>query len=320
MENDKIEKTILEKLYLEHFSGRVDSGLIDQNLGWDDSSFRKLLNNLANQGYIIILAIGRYAITAKGILRVEQEKIVTGEIVEKNNCLRTKSLKLLDEIDDDAISRPESHIETMANFLEENTFLVLYNLSLLEDCGYITQQFTDSFKISSRGKEAVADWKEKKFIIDEYDRISTLKNRQTRGREFQKLIASVLRSQGWEVKESVHTFNEEIDIILSKNNSFYLVEIEWLKGRSQTKIIQEIIGKLEDRPETRGIVIAMSGFSEGAIERVIGYRNTRPILLFGRQDIEAVIHQNFTFEKLINEKLSQLISDKSVVYDNKTYK
>jgi hypothetical protein len=78
----------------------------------------------------------------------------------------------------------------------------------------------------------------------------------------------------------VRTSNEEIDIIISKEREYYLLECKWENKRIGARVIREVFGKLGNRADVRGIVISMSGFTKGAVEQVEKYANRKLTLIW----------------------------------------
>ncbi len=112
---------------------------------------------------------------------------------------------------------------------------------------------------------------------------------QQRGREFENIIASIAQNQGWRQEEGVRTSHEEIDVILFRDHDYYLVECKWVREPTGAAVIRELIGKLTNRANVRGIVISMSGFTGGAEQQVTQDVGTREIVLFGPQDVKSMI-------------------------------
>ncbi len=137
---------------------------------------------------------------------------------------------------------------------------------------------------------------------------------QPRGRALQKLVAKVIEQHGWGQDESVRTSNEEMDVIVFREREYYLLECKWEKDRIEAAVIRELFGKLNNRIDVRGIVVSMSGFTEGAVKQVEDYISHRIILLFGGEDIRTLFYGQATFDDLLNAKYKELVTKRKVEF------
>jgi restriction endonuclease Mrr len=137
---------------------------------------------------------------------------------------------------------------------------------------------------------------------------------QQRGREFQKLFARIVGLSGWSYEEGVRTSHEEIDLIVHKNRDYYLIECKWEKEPIEGPVVRELYGKLGNRTDIRGVLVSMSGFTSGAVKQVQDFANANLILLFGQEDVNALISGKSSFEDFIGEKHHQLVTRRIVHY------
>ncbi|MCA1709555.1 MAG: restriction endonuclease, partial [Actinobacteria bacterium] len=99
-----------------------------------------------------------------------------------------------------------------------------------------------------------------------------------------------------------------------RDREYYLVECKWVAEPVEAAVIRELKGKLDNRVDVRGIVISMSGFTSGAVVQSVEYTGQRVIILFGPEDVRALMGQENTFEVLLNEKYKALVTRKQVVW------
>jgi hypothetical protein len=184
---------------------------------------------------------------------------------------------------------------------------------VLLDLGYAESSGNAGSKLTYQGLSAVEDYRKNKGIADEFEVISEM-SPQPRGRALQKLIAKVIEQHGWGQEESVRTSNEEMDVILFRDREYYLLECKWEKDRVEASVIRELFGKLTNRIDVRGIVVSMSGFTEGAVKQVEDYIGHRIILLFGGEDVRALCYGQARFEDLLNAKYKQLVTKRKVEF------
>lgn len=125
----------------------------------------------------------------------------------------------------------------------------------------------------------------------------------------------MIGEQGWNTEGRVRTSNEEMDVIISREREFYLLECKWEKEPVESNVLRELFGKLSNRFDVRGIVLSMSGFTRGSEKQAHDYVGQRVILLFGPKDTESLIDGQTAFDDLLNVKYNQLISRKMVLYE-----
>lgn len=117
----------------------------------------------------------------------------------------------------------DAHIESMAEELGIDIYLLVNNLQVLEDSGCVESVTIGFFKITFSGLDVVTEWKEKVGFVEEYKKISNLEP-QPRGRGLQKLLAKVIEKDGWAQEEGARTSHEEMDVVIHKAREYFLVE------------------------------------------------------------------------------------------------
>jgi len=151
-------------------------------------------------------------------------------------------------------------------------------------------------------------------FMEEFEGISGMKP-QPRGRAFQKLFARIAGQQGWSQQEGVRTSHEEMDVIIYREQECYLVECKWVRNPIQASVVRELRGKLGNRADVRGIIVSMSGFTNGAMDQVEDFAGDRAILLFGPQDVRSMVFEQVAFTELLNRKYTALVVRRRVVVD-----
>lgn len=191
--------------------------------------------------------------------------------------------------------------------------MVLLNLSFLTDADYVKDTSSSSFRITHKGVDAVQKWRQQKALGEEFDRIKELAPRP-RGRALQKLLTKAIGQSGWSQEEGVRTSHEEMDVIIHRGREYYLVESEWVNDPVEASVVRELKGNLDNRVDVRGSVVSMSGFTAGAVQQAADYAGQRVILLFGPEDMRALVDQEISFEKLLDEKYKALVTRRQIVW------
>ena len=312
-----IEEAILRNLYNVNFGSGGQSSLsrLRDEEGFDEKTFRIKVDRMVEEGSISSrVSGGVYQIRIHGILRVENEGLVDDKLVSSNERVRFLTLEVLQKVRNERGPFATEHYTEISNETGVDKPILLVNLDVLEDLGWIEDSAAGLFKITRYGISALEQWRALRAVEVDFEEISKMPP-QPRGRAFQKLFANVIGLQGWLQRESVRTSHEEIDVIVSKGREYYLLECEWLKDPSEMDLIQEVYAKIENRVVIHGIAVAMSGFSKGAVKQAERYSNKRPILLFGPEDVKSMINGQRTFDDLLDDKLNRLVDENKIVFN-----
>jgi predicted transcriptional regulator len=311
-----IEEAILRALY-EGWAERCDVSLYTILLAgkWDESLFCTVVERMENRDGLITAEGGWQfcELTPSGVLYAEKRGAPPQEEIHRHQRARTEILAQLAEIYDKEGVGTDLHYSEICDSTGLDLKIALLNLSFLTDVGYITDTSTSSFRVTHQGLDSVRAWKKRKELGNEFDRVEALAP-QPRGRALQKLLANAIEQFGWFQEESIRTSHEEMDVIIYRDREYYLVECKWVNDPVEASVVRELKGKLDNRVDVRGIVVSMSSFTAGAVEQVADYVNQRVILLFGPEDVRALVRQESTFEDLLNKKYRALVTRKQIIW------
>lgn len=317
MDGQALRNVILCELYEAYFlaDGELDLTCVRDRTGYDQNSFRRVVERMMYDGLIRSLGIGRsHKIMDLGIEAVESGNLGHDELVRQNRKAKILILKTLADVFEH--EGPEVFIDyhDLAERISLDANLVWANLELLSI--HVEWETVDriAFRISPFGLNRVDGYRQFVRIIQEFEELSVMEPR-SRGRALQKLLAKVFAYQGWPQFEGLRTSNEEMDIIVYRGREYYFIECKWEKGPVETEVVDKLSGKLARRPDVKGIIASMSGFSKGSIAAVQGHANTRVILLFGPRDVSSMIHGETMLESLIDDKYREFVTRQKVVFE-----
>lgn len=288
----------------------IYGGVFDHNPPEKEAEIiNEVMGELEAEGYF---SDGFAELTGKGIDYAEKQNLVDAEKVSYHWELRHKILSLFYQLHESE-ERSDIHLNNLSYELNIDTGKLAQELHVLSALDYVKQS---EQSISGKGIEY---WKEhlllESFECDFLD-LANLRGitPQKRGLALQRHLAKVINFAGYPTEESVKRSHEEIDITIEYNGNYYLTECKWVKKKTESGIIRELYGKIENRSEMRGICFSMSGFTEGAEKQVFENANKRTILLFGKEDVLQVINNPKSFKSLLDEKLKKLLIKKEVLW------
>jgi restriction endonuclease Mrr len=315
IESDKIlREEILVLLYFAFSQGKNLVGISEfcTHLNKTEEEVYEILSGLRADKFISTVTNDSYRISPAGILYVEDNTLAGKSEMTENSRLRETILNELANIHEVSGNSQSVHIETLATKLNTDVYKISNNIDFMKQLGLVKPFLSGDFKITDLGLHNIKITNEKIELVIEFEKLSEMKP-QERGIEFQSFFASLAKRENWEIEIGTRTANEEIDVILHKAREFFMVECKWEKRPIEAAVVREFYGKLDSREGIRGIIVSMSGFSEGAKQAVLDHMGKRVILLFGPKDIKDIVTKNVKLEDLITEKHKQLMGAKKVV-------
>ena len=312
----QIEIAILRALYGAWADqGDVSLETVLEEGKWEASLFWTVAERMEKHDRLITAqgSWSTYDLTPRGVLYAEEKGAPPAEEVLKHQTARTEILSQLADLYDREGVDADYHYSEICDGTGLDMEVALLNLSFLTDAGYVQATSSSSFRITHEGLDVVRKWRQRKSLGEEFDRIEALAP-QPRGRALQKLLAKAIEQFGWFQEESVRTSHEEMDVIIYRDREYYLVECKWVADPAEAPVVRELKGKLDNRVDVRGIVVSMSGFTAGAVEQAAEYAGQRVILLFGPEDVRALVEQKSTFEELLNEKYRAIVTRKQAIW------
>lgn len=137
---------------------------------------------------------------------------------------------------------------------------------------------------------------------------------QARGHALERLLKSILESEGWHCELNVRTPSQENDLIAHQGREYMIVECKWEEKKAAPEYVSRLRDKVLDRPEfCRGILISMSGFTDGVADCVRQRLSSCMILLFSGPDIEDIVYGRKTFTGLLDERFHAAMSRTEIV-------
>ena len=122
-------------------------------------------------------------------------------------------------------------------------------------------------------------------------------------------------SEGWEVETNVRAPGEEHDLVLHRHLEYYIMECKWVKETTQPYLLSILRDRTTARIGMRGLFVSMSGFTPEAIKDTADRLEQAMILLFGLQDIEAIVSHRSQFSELLKVKFHAAITRRAILID-----
>jgi len=307
----EIQRELLRSAYVAFFTERapLDTRKLCTQHGWDTKLYERALDE--GMG-ITARDSGHYEIQTTGIRIAEEWGLPDPDLIEKNDQIRAALLICFGEVYErdgpmgsvghrEALAEAEAATGASSGLVEAN-FDYLLQLHLLETHGGVSFFRLDRY----HGMSAWLPLKKLKALSREFEAIRALEP-QPRGRALEGLFQQLAEGEGWTVDTRVTAPGEEIDLVISREDSFYLVECRWWSDPIGARSIRDFQGKLRERSGVQGIFVSMSGFTKDAQELVERTTSDTPTLLFGRQDAEGALTGKRTLKDLLTEKKRSLV-------------
>lgn len=308
IQND-ISKILIKELYKFRYqlSGKSDINELISEYNWDSKQVWKIINHLESHNWIRCWSsAGKYTLTGIGSVNSFAFGLLNKNEVENEFNERKRIVQVL-------VNKYETSSRLIAYKREE--FLpdidrlekdIAVFVGDLRDLGYM---MPSELRLTEFGYQNYLREKEWDHLLTSFDVVKAL-NPNKRGKDFELIISSIIKLNGWQVDHSVKNSNEENDLIIYLLRESYLIEVKWLKNPVQATFVRDLVTKLSNRTGMRGIFFSMSGYTKGALEQVNEQLSNELIYLFGPNDILSLMTREKLFDQLLTEKHKIIQSSK----------
>lgn len=139
-----------------------------------------------------------------------------------------------------------------------------------------------------------------------------------RGIALQDILNRLFRAYGVAVREAFALTGdcgagivEQIDGVISFEGEIYLVEMKWWEKRLGPGEVAQHIMRLFGRGEARGIFIAGSGYTEGALDACRSILNQRLVVLCTLTEIVSLLEANGDLTDFLRRKIEAAVIDRN---------
>lgn len=134
-----------------------------------------------------------------------------------------------------------------------------------------------------------------------------------RGFQFEAILKSCLSEDNLDPRSSFKAEGEQIDGSFFLDGTVFLLEAKWHKDELPASSIYQFKGKVDGKLiGTIGVFVSMSGFSKDAVDALTLGKSLN-VILFGPEDINAVILDGVGFKRILKSKLRKA-AEEGVVY------
>lgn len=309
MDPIEIRDDLLRRLYVARFQAGedllVDGALIHER-GWDRAKVQEILLDLSREGLVKLRDSGpHYRLKPAGASHVEEAGLAPADLVSACNKSRVAILDLYMRQHEGRYGGPH-YREAIASVVQSTGLgetLVKMNHERLEGEGMIDEAGSVGyFSIAESGVEALTTWRRKMSIAETFEALASAEDPHVRGRSFQRLFGELAADAGWSILEGVKNTGEEIDLVLSRDGTFHLVECRWKAEPVEGKEMRDFIGKLDKRVGVHGVFASMSGYAKGAVDEAERILDRHPLILCGPVDLREVFAFRASLDDLFATK------------------
>lgn len=269
----------------------------------------------------------------------ESPKPEDREIVRRNEAIRKALLEVIDELREEHPSPHGSRMQMSPEFkvdfdrkIEEkqldkqsakrNFSYLLASHHITLDSRFPGEDFR--YEISPSGHGLLKNYAAReKQAAEHHARIANFEalksglgmTPQARGHALESLLKTILESEGWHCEQNVRTPSQENDLIIHKEREYIIIECKWEEAtKASPEYISRLRDKVLDRPGfTTGILISMSGFTEGVVDSIKNRLPSCMILLFSAEDIEDVVYGRRKFTDILDERFHAAMSRTEII-------
>lgn len=271
---------------------------------------------LKAEGLLDSVAAMTRQISPEGILTAESDKLVGQDKVKHNENVRNAILRVVSQM-------YEEH--GVGGYASQDELIQIGSLELIDlrRNGYVLAMMgltehvgMGGYAITPQGHKFYKKRAKEASLADEFESLKTDTSirPQRRGHELERLLSTVIESEGWSCKTNVRGPDEEHDLVINQGREYYLAECKWERNPVGAPTISRLRDKATARVGTNGLFFSMSGYARTALSNTQEGLQRRTILLFGPNDIENIIHRRTTFTDLLNSKFDLATSKRRIEY------
>lgn len=142
------------------------------------------------------------------------------------------------------------------------------NAELLVEREHARHEPVGCYSITQVGLEAVKERRAKRAPVDELT-TSRYWLRILEGGNCEMLVAEVCQTQGWDTQEGTRSPIEELDVVIDRNQQYYLLGCKWEPDAEGSPVVRDVFAKLGNRTGVRALIFSMSGSGSGAAAAVM---------------------------------------------------
>jgi hypothetical protein len=123
-----------------------------------------------------------------------------------------------------------------------------------------------------------------------------------RGYALEKVFTELMKISGIPAEEPFSNMGEQLDGAIKFEGRYYMLELKWVAGKLESKHIGAFYFKVDGKMDSRGIVIAMNGFTDGVLATLPKGKEIKVILLDGNH-LANVLYGQYTFKMLLEHAI-----------------
>ena len=317
-----VKEGLLRRFYLAYFLAREWLAVRDamREEGWNEDVTFRALEQMSRDGLVRLRDSGpHYQLLPPGVLEAERRQLVPAEAIATHGRIRTAVLAKYAEAYESARTgeRSDRHCREIAQAVAAEAAvdepLVEANHEFLFEAGYLSHPGSlGFFVIPDRALQAVREWRKHSALEDAFEALRQVVPESTRGRGFQSLFGQFARGEGWNVDEGAGGPGEELDLVLSNADLYYILECRWKAEPVEAKEIRDFQGKPRKRSGVFGLFVSMSGYTAGATGEAVSGAGEVPTLFVGPGEAADLFARRVNFADLLNEKRKLLVLRRAI--------
>lgn len=153
-------------------------------------------------------------------------------------------------------------------------------------------------------------------LLQEYERLRDHPNPQQRGYDFERLVASILGRNHFEVELNPGAARpRQVDLIATRGDDIYLIETKWQQDKANIDDVDSLYTRLDSvPPSVTGLFVSHAGFTPEAVDRVCE-RSSRPVVLVTGKELEQALDRDGDFPSFLRRKAYALRVHRKVPLD-----
>lgn len=157
-------------------------------------------------------------------------------------------------------------------------------------------------------------------LRERFSRMVAADNPQARGYDLEELLRELFQWSGINYRKSYRLDNEQIDGSFRFDSFNYLVEARWRNNKAAYCELAVFKEKVDRKLQsTRGVVVSINGFDDGAVRRLCKNRSTNLILMTGA-DLVLILEGQIELSDALRAKIDKAAEEGTALFPLTQYR
>ncbi|MGW4441916.1 restriction endonuclease [Streptomyces sp. NPDC004682] len=145
-------------------------------------------------------------------------------------------------------------------------------------------------------------------LVTEFQQLGAMSSAHRRGLALEKMLERLFQRAHFRVQRNAGVAKpRQTDLLAGYGESRYVIEAKWEKSPVGVNTFDTVRARMERAvPNTVGVIVSISGFTDTVIKQVVEYRGRQPILLIGERELLQAFRAPHSLSRMLRSKWDEL--------------